>query len=300
LTFASPHGLFTTTLTLFKMRFALNLFAALAAVATTALAQPTRRLISLNPSFGRGVSDVPNTGPITNAKRFAMHLPPITPKALRRRLHEVPRAPTRVQAAPRSESSPLPPSTTKCNILAKTVDGSTIGFLSAAFNRFGEYGSFQGSQDGALVASFSNTPGASSSQMDMYVENSPSSTYPFLGAIDGFSATDNDLGQGSYNYAYIGGTAQTAPGSPAMPDQNTYYMATGYDGDYESAIWSYDAGSQAITAQWINTDGSAPSTHILYANDVNQALVLTGDPDALRSAVAVAYPEVTFTCVPTN
>lgn len=67
------------------MRFTLNLFAALA-LATTALAQPSRRALSLNPdaSAVHPIDDVPNTGPITNAKRFAMHLPPLTPRALRR------------------------------------------------------------------------------------------------------------------------------------------------------------------------------------------------------------------------
>lgn len=280
------------------MRFALNLFATLA-VAATALAQPARRALLLNPSVGGMFSDVPNTGPITNAKRFAMHLPPITPKSLHRRLRGAPRTPTRVQAAPRTDSSPLPPSTMKCNILVTTIDGSTIGFISAAFNQFGEYGLFQQSQDGALEVAFSNTPGASS-QMDLYGNNSPSSTYPFFGAIAGYASTSDDMGPGSYNYAYIGGTAQTTPGSPAVEGENTFYMATGESGDYESAIWNYDAGSQAITAQWINTDGSAPSTQILYANDDNQALVLTADVNALCSAFEASYPEVTFTCVPTS
>lgn len=277
------------------MRFTLNLLATLA-VAATALAQPARRAFSLNPdaSVVRPIDDVPNTGPITNAKRFAMHLPPLMPRTLRR-AHGAPRAPTRVQAAPRAESSPLPPSTTKCNVLAKNVDGSVIGFVAAAFNKYGEYGLFQGSQDGALEVVFSDAPG---SQMDMYANNAPSSSHPFVGAISGFASTDDDFGPGSYNYAFIGGTSQTAPGSAAVPGENTFFMATGFEGNYQSAIWGYNPTSQAITAQWMNSDGSAPPTQILYANDENQALCLTGDAGALRSAAESNYPEITLTCVP--
>lgn len=281
------------------MRLALNPLIPLA-VAATALAQPARRALSLNPdvSVVRPLDDTPNTGPITNARRFAMHLPPLTPKTFRR-LHGAPRAPTHVQAAPRAESSPLPSRAKKCNILAKTVAGGTLGYVSAAFNQFGEYGLFQGAQDGALAVSFPDMTG-SSSRTDMYADNSPSSMHPFVGAINGFSATDNNLGPGSYNYAYLGGTSQTPSGSPAVAGENTFYMATGIDGDYQSAVWNYDANTQAITAQWVNTDGSAPPSHILYANDENQALVLTGDVGALLGACGASYPEITFSCVLTD
>jgi len=277
------------------MRFALNLIAALA-VATTALAQPSRRALSLNPdaSVVHPIDDVPNTGPITNAKRFAMHLPPITPRTLRRP-HS--RTPTRVHGAPRSESSPLPPSVAKCNILAKTADGNSLGFVAAAFNKYGEYGLFQGSPDGALEVMFT---GVSGSRLDMYANNSPSTSHPFVGAISGFSAPDDDFSHGSWNYAFLGGVSQTPPGSGAVAGENTFVMATGFDGNYQSAIWSYDSTSQAIAAQWINVDGSAPSTYMLYANDVNQGILLTGDKDALRTAAEVDYPEITLTCVPCN
>lgn len=74
----------------------------------------------------------------------------------------------------------------------------------------------------------------------------------------------------SCSYAFLGGVSQTPPGSGAMSGENTFFMATGYEGNYQSAIWSYDSTSQAITAQWINTDGSAPPTYMLFANDGNR------------------------------
>ena len=44
-------------------------------------------------------------------------------------------------------------------------------------------------------------------------------TYPYLGAVVGFASTSDDLGAGSYNYAYIIGTTECAshlPGSLFM------------------------------------------------------------------------------------
>jgi hypothetical protein len=59
-------------------------------------------------------------------------------------------------------------------------------------------------------------------------------------------------------------------------DNNSFSAATGIPETIESAIWSYDPATQAITAQWINTDGSAPATHIVYANDYNRTLSSLG------------------------
>ncbi|KAG9081977.1 hypothetical protein FRC07_014362, partial [Ceratobasidium sp. 392] len=141
------------------MRFTLTSFAAIAA-ATLAYAQPHARAgKSINPNIDEipGVMDwssiaAPAPEPNTNAKRFAMHLPPLSPRA--RHHHPQRAAPhrlgTRVQAAPRAQTSPLPPVNQECNILVKTED-EILGYLAPYFNAFGEYGKFQPDQDGALL-----------------------------------------------------------------------------------------------------------------------------------------------------
>lgn len=67
-----------------------------------------------------------------------------------------------------------------CNILVRTTDGSTLGYLGPTWNTFGEYGTFQ-EQDGALEVSFSYSPD-SPSQLSFTATNSPDATYPFMGA----------------------------------------------------------------------------------------------------------------------
>lgn len=284
------------------MRFALTSFVALS-TAALAVAQPSRRAApNFNP-IHVDLTAIPGTPgapaePLTNAKRFAMNLPPARPKAHRRRPHGVaPRGGSRVASAPRAATSPLPPVSAKCNIRATGTDGKDFGFISPVWNGFGEYGQFQTSPDSALEVSFSYSPD-SPSQIDMIATNGPSATYPFFGAIDGFASTDDNFGPGNYNYAYLGGTTQAPAGVPFTEGDSAFSAATGIPEDIQTAIWSYDPKTQAITAQWINTDGSAPATHIVFANDSNEALALTGDVGAFQDTFAAPYPEVLFTCVP--
>jgi hypothetical protein len=111
------------------------------------------------------------------------------------------------------------------------------------------------------------------------------------------------------SYAYIAGTTQ-APAGPAFTEgDNAFSAATGIPANIESAVWSYDPDTQAITAQWINTDGSTPATHIVYATErktlfsysmilfltlmsLTESLILTGDVETFGSTFGAAYPEV--------
>ncbi|KAG9099994.1 hypothetical protein FS749_016564 [Ceratobasidium sp. UAMH 11750] len=301
-TSASPQS-FSFTFVCLTMRFALASFTAVVA-ATLALAQPHARALTLNPARETipGVEDWSNLAaapspPTTNAKRFAMKLPPLAPRAPHR--HPQRAAPhrlgSRVQAAPRAQSSPSPPVTQQCNILVKSA-AEVFGFIAPMLNVFGEYGIFVPDQANALLVSFTYLPD-SPSQLDFTAVNGLASAFPFVGGVVGFASTDDNFGPGSYNYAYIAGTEQI-PAGPAVLRDSTFGTATGVPTDSESAIWVYDPKTQAITPQWINTDGSAPATSIIYANDFNQALLLTGDAPTLRETFGADYPDVTFTCVP--
>jgi uncharacterized protein (DUF427 family) len=49
-------------------------------------------------------------------------------------------------------------------------------------------------------------------------------------------------------------------GSEPTPGDSSYYEATGEEGDLESAIWSYDSNTQALTPMWY----SGASTSFLF------------------------------------
>ncbi|KAG8740498.1 hypothetical protein FRC10_004264 [Ceratobasidium sp. 414] len=296
------------------MRFALASFAA--AAATLSLAQPHVRAgagMSINPDIGAipGVTDWSNVTPApqanTNGKRFAMKLPPLAPRAHHPQRAAPHRLGSRVQAAARSQSSPSPPVTQHCNILVQSAT-QIFGFLSKDLNSFGEYGLFVPSQSpGALEVSFPYSPD-SPSRIDFTAVNNQAPAFPFVGGgmlkflvdllaadwgvVVGFASTSDNFGPGSYNYGYIAGTGQTPPGSSAMLLDSTFGTATGVPTDSESAIWVYNPNTQAITAQWINIGGGAPATSFVYANDFNQALLITGDANVLRSTFGAPYPDV--------
>jgi hypothetical protein len=69
------------------------------------------------------------------------------------------------------------------------------------------------------------------------------------------------------SYAVIGGTQQSPAGSAPSDGVSSYSFAANEDKKYESAIWSYDPATQAITAQWINASGTLPATSIVYVPD---------------------------------
>ncbi|KAJ7100943.1 hypothetical protein B0H15DRAFT_944235 [Mycena belliarum] len=267
-----------------------TLIHALTTATLAAAVTPTRRSLplSLNPTpqdLSNVTTGVSMRAPqaLTNAKRLALGLPLLKPHR-------------RVTAPP--TSSPLPPVHQRCIVRAVGTDNTDFGYLSPLWNAFNEYGLFQASPDGALELAFSYPPG-SPSQISITAANGPSAVYPFFGAIVAFYSTSNDFDLGSYNHAYLGGTTQTAAGAPPSPEgSNSFSAGTGIPMDIESAIWSYDPVTHALTAQWINTDGAAPPTHIVYVNDSNHALAITGDVVALRVAFGAYYPELLLTCVP--
>ncbi|KAJ7896498.1 hypothetical protein B0H13DRAFT_1885117 [Mycena leptocephala] len=234
------------------------------AASASADGTPTRRSLSLNPSpddmdlanLARDIT-TPAPEPLTNAQRFAIGLPPLTPRRLG------------MQVWPRAVSSPLPPVTQTCIISVTGIDGTDYGFVKPQWNGFGEYG-VQATKEGALEILFTYSPDSPNS-INLQATNGQSAARPLMGAVSGFASTSNEFSAGSYNYAYVAGTTQTAAGAP--PDSaaaNSFTDATGIPESSESAVWIYDPVTQALTAQWINTDGSMPGTHIVWADDSNR------------------------------
>ncbi|KAG8683207.1 hypothetical protein FRC08_014469 [Ceratobasidium sp. 394] len=290
------------------MRFTFTSLAALAA-ATLALARSGIHAgSSINPDLNvtrdfPGWDAVPASSPAemaTNARRLTADLPSPNSRALRPRPRPrrvVPhRFGTRVRGAPQAVLAPPPRITQKCNIFVES-DSEYYGYISPTFNQFGEYGIFQPSQNGSLEVSITYQPDAPG-KIEFLATNGPAASYPYVGGITGFSSRGGSIGRGSSNYAYLGGTAQTPPGSPPVSADNSFSIVTSIPQDYESTIWGFNPDTMAITVQWINNDKSAPTTHVVYANDKNRALLITGDVGEFQYTFNVPYPEVMLTCVP--
>lgn len=310
------------------MRFAFSSLVALVSVALVVAQTPTQHpQLNPDPSVVRPIGDKKPAPaqPQTNAKRFAAGLPPLSPRAHRRRDRNGgdPHGGRPGGGRPgggRDDDdddrgkgkghkggygyyppvpSPCPPINAKCNILVKNAaDGSVFGFISPTWNIFGEYGIVQPGQAGSLEVSFTYQKDKPATHLDFLATNGPGAAYPLVGATVGFVSPSNDLVAGGYNYAYITGTTQIPAGPPVGADNNSFGGTTGIPKAAESAIWNYDPKTQAITPQWINTDGSPAPTNLVYANDFNQAFILTGDVPVFQGTFGVPYPPITFTCVP--
>ncbi|CAE6426572.1 unnamed protein product [Rhizoctonia solani] len=300
------------------MRFNISSFFTLAIAATAAVAQPAKRApLSPNPPHALNkhvdLTALPpvDVSPITNAKRFARGLPPLPVK---RRPHRggphkdgaYHQEGTRVEAVPRAEPSSTPSTNTKCNILAKAGD-TTLGYISATFNDFGEYGTPQGSQAGALEVSF---PEGSTSQVGFVAANAPDAinSFPYLSAAVGYMSEGDDLGSGSSNYVAITGNSGPMPAGspPSNSTSNSYSTRTELAANSETAIWTYDPSTQNIQAVWVNTDGkSVPTTFVYFVdteteNGGGNTFLATADLGAFQGLFDCTDTcrAVTFTCVP--
>lgn len=173
--------------------------------------------------------------------------------------------PAVVAAAPPASAVPSP-----CtgNVKVTNTDTHTdIGFVSKTWNSFGEFVVTMTPSD---YLSVSLTPG---SRQNIMALNGQNPSFPLVGGIVGFANTSDNLGPGSFNYAYLGGTTATAPGATPQTGANAFTSATGIAERIESAIWTLDDRNN-LSPQWINTDASAPVTHLV---DITGILVMTGD-----------------------
>ena len=105
----------------------------------------------------------------------------------------------------------------------------------------------------AVALSFQGASGATSFT---HVGLSISDTFPFFGLVVGRDSTSSDIAPGSFNYLYLDQMDATAPGSTPQSGPSFFATSTGLDKQGESNDWNINLSSGAVTAQWINTDGS--------------------------------------------
>jgi len=257
----------------------------------------TRRdLLSINPLLSSVVKDLATRtikggiegAPVTNAQRLARGLPLLPPKH-RRSSRRAAAARGHHARAPAASPTPITPIQGYLLITNVTdaANPKVLGYASNVPNFFGEYTWTDDTPDvsSRLIVEIPDSDGGN--QLDLTVKNGPYATsFPFFGSITGFASLSSDLSTGSYNYAYIGGTAQTSPNAPPTLGGNSFTSATLIPEKIESAIWSYDPKTQAVTPSYINSDSSKPDTVFGYA-DSGDAFILTGDATVFTNTFGV-------------
>jgi hypothetical protein len=138
-----------------------------------------------------------------------------------------------------------------------------------------------------LTAGFLGLLAASASfgaSFSLLTSNSPNATYPYLGGIRGFASTNDNIGAGSSNYVFLGGTLFSASGLAAQPLGNSFTAATSIPEDTESSIWTLGSGN-VLTPNWVNTDLSVHTGTVMFLSDT---LIFTGDPTAFQATFGPA------------
>ncbi|KAG9044179.1 hypothetical protein FS837_008686 [Tulasnella sp. UAMH 9824] len=244
-------------------------------------------------------------GALTNAQRFARGLPPKKPKLVKG-------SPVR-----RVQSSPTPLTSYRGYVQVSRADGVENRVYLARLRAAGSsyFPGVTWNVTDALIVNFKLPTGeARGSTLDFTFESSAApGNYPYLGLVQGRDDVDSNIAVGSWHYLYTTATGQTAPNATPQNPGNSWSYVFGKPRTSESAIvrlpsialarttlisldlvrkWSFDSATNAITAQWINTDGSKPPTY-LWLEGITNALRATADP----GQVDAKYPGIGFTVV---
>jgi len=94
---------------------------------------------------------------------------------------------------------------------------------------------------------------------------------PFFVGASSSPFSSGTIGKGLRDTVAFTNVEQTPPGSPPVK--------SGDNSSGESAIWSFNPGTKELKAQYVNPDGSQPSTIIAYDIRANE-LFFVGDIDA--------------------
>ncbi|KIP11217.1 hypothetical protein PHLGIDRAFT_33551 [Phlebiopsis gigantea 11061_1 CR5-6] len=165
----------------------------------------------------------------------------------------------------------------------------TDGYVTNTLNSHGEWG-FTHAPSQALAVSFELCTADAGAPVTLLSTNADTA-YPYLAAITGFANTgDRDtLSAGSRNYAYIGGTGSDVPyGVDPQPQANSFSTAAGSSEDVETANWTIDPATGAVSAEWYNADGSAPATTLVYVPSA-AAWAIVGDLNVFANNFGTAY-----------
>ncbi|KAJ7054557.1 hypothetical protein C8F01DRAFT_1374194 [Mycena amicta] len=195
---------------------------------------------------------------------------------------------SRVIHAARTQSSPVPP-VTYSGVLQVFSGDVSLGYIAPDPNYWTPL--LTADANSALQVSFQLNQGSTAgSQLDFTQLND--NRGGLFGFVLGRDSTSSDIAPGSFNYLYLDPVATSSgPGSTPQSTPSYFSTSSGLDKQAETSVWSVDLTSGDVSAQWINSDSSAPTT-ILFVQ--SNHLYAGGDPDAFHSRFPAPVTAVTL------
>lgn len=131
----------------------------------------------------------------------------------------------------------------------------------------------------ALIVTFT-LDGTSGTRVNLAPQNLAEPGFPLFGLVQGRDSTSANIGSGNFNYLYLGGVSETAPGATPQTSGNYFSSVSRLTKASESAVWTIDVTTGLLLPVWINSDGSTPTTFIFVQSNHVYA---GGDPAAFQS-----------------
>ncbi|KAL1943585.1 hypothetical protein VTO73DRAFT_4030 [Trametes versicolor] len=190
----------------------------------------------------------------TNAQRLAVGLPPRAPRIVQRATPTSPLVHKRT--APSPSASPFAYSKAR-----PAVDVSYSGRIVARYagTEF-DAGYVRSSASGVSLG------GDEDSARVAFAASGPRALFSIGSIVKAVTPNTETAQEQESTFLGAAGTAALASGSPSavvlnsVPQTSAHARPAAAGG--ESAIWMFDAATQALTAHWVNPDGSHPRTRV--------------------------------------
>ncbi|KAF9651403.1 hypothetical protein BDM02DRAFT_867254 [Thelephora ganbajun] len=196
------------------------------------------------------------------------------------------------EPSPEPSPKPEPKKIHHRGIIQVKSGNSVLGYVSSDA---AVYSYHYGTIDHAVIVNFETDKTGSGTQLNLVPENSDIKNFEFLGLVQGRDSTNSVLSSGSYNYLYLAGTHETAPGSPPTHVGNSYEATHGSPRTSESAVWTFDSATGTLAPRWVNPDGSLPNVQYFTQSTY---IYIGGDENAFHSRYPTPVTSITFEFVP--
>ncbi|KAF8645346.1 hypothetical protein AX16_007850 [Volvariella volvacea WC 439] len=172
-------------------------------------------------------------------------------------------------------------------LVTNSSSGNVVGYVSRRRSVYATY-RYEVEERNALTVQF-NLPKSATSGVGVRLsaENSDILNYSLVGLIQGRDSDSVDLGRGSWNYLYFGGTIGTKANTPPTTVSNSYSNRTNTPRAAASDVWNIDLATGSVVPQWINSDNSKPNMQLFC-----QGITLYASGD--YQAFANRYPDPSF------
>ncbi|PPQ74110.1 hypothetical protein CVT26_006506 [Gymnopilus dilepis] len=203
------------------------------------------------------------------------------------------RKPTRRSTAQRRQTSNTPVTRFASVSVKDSTTGTVVGNLV-----MGEVGWSISSGGSAPTFKNTGTSATVQTQQQLTWSDAPANPYTSFGIGQCSAGASTNIGAGSAAVlCLVNARSQVPAGS--TPTAVATNLLPGGTGLAETGVWTLDYATNVATPQWINPDGTTPTTYIVENSATGQVYV-TGDVNAASQALGATLVPITLSFTATT